>query len=190
MMRFPRMKRGAVIGFLLAASVAAAEKFQLPAFPTPTLGAEVSSVRLLRELHKAGLRGFDRLETADADYALIGDSSLAVLSAWLETVCRQIEFDLRRARSGSYDGTVFARLLAVAASVGALQERPRALAMPIGVAFCRRASAWGALPGDGASDAYVIVATEAGMTIYDPPTRQLAPLADFPNKSKILEIRF
>lgn len=186
-----RLKLAATLATIAAANSAAApDSFHLPAFPTPTLGAEVTSVRLLRELHKAGLRGFERLETSDADYALIGDNSLSVLSSWLEAVCQSIAFDLRRARSGHYDGTVFARLLNVATSAGALQDRPRALAVPIGVALCPREKPWGELPGDGATDVYVIVATEGGMMVYDPPTRQLTSLADFPNKAKILEIRF
>lgn len=177
-------------------TAAAPENFKLPPFPLPAFVAEggrpteITSTRLMRELHQAGLHGFDNFETADADYALFRSDSLGVLSAWLESVCGSVGFDLSRARSQNYDGTVFARLLDVATSVAALQVEKRALAMPIGIVICSRASRWGELPADNASDVYVIIATDDGMLIYDPPTRQLVPLADFPNKSKIVQIRF
>jgi hypothetical protein len=192
------MKRAVSLILLLAAAhgVGAGESFQLPAFPTPTLvtdggpPTEVSPIRLLRELHRAGLRGFDRLDTLDTDYALLRSDSLGALTAWLDATCGALNYDLSRARTRSYDGTVFARLLDVATSLGALQTQHRALAIPIGVVSCQRAVAWGALPGDGATDLYVIFATENGMTVYDPPTRQMVSLADFPNKAKISQIRF
>ena len=85
---------------------------------------------------------------------------------------------------------MFARLLGVATSLAALRQGDITLAMPIGVLTCRRDTAWGDLPGDGEEDAYVIFATDAGILVYDPPTRQLAPLADFPNKAHISRIRF
>jgi hypothetical protein len=192
------MKRAASWLFLLAVArcAGAVEGFQLPAFPAPTLVAdgglplEVSPIRLLRELHRAGLRGFDRLDTLDTDYALLRSDSLGALTAWLDATCGALNYDLSRARTRSYDGTVFARLLDVATSLGTLQSRHRALAIPIGVVSCQRTVAWGALPGDGATDVYVIFATESGMTVYDPPTRQMVSLADFPNKAKISQIRF
>lgn len=192
------MKRFALSTLLFSASIAAApDTLQLPAFPEPPLAldgglpAEVSSIRLLRELHKAGLRGFDRLETADSDYALFRGASIGSLTTWLETVCSSIDYDLRRARARNYDGTVFARLLDVAASLGALQAaNHRALAMPVGIAVCKRVAAWGELPGDGAEDVYVVFVTEEGMMLYDPPTRQQVMLADFPNKGEIVRIRF
>jgi len=152
--------------------------------------AEVGSIHLLRELHKAGLHGFDHFETSDNDYALFRSDSLGILAAWLEAVCAAIEFDLSHARVRAYDGTVFARLLDMATSLAELQAHQRDLAMPIGVIVCQRAVAWGELPADGTPDAYVIFATNDGMLVYDPPTRQLISLADFPNKAKILQIRF
>jgi hypothetical protein len=170
--------------------VAATATFQLPAFPVPALGAEVSSIRLLRELHHAGLSGFDRLETADNDYALLQGDALASITSWLDATCAALNYDLRRARARSYDGTVFGRMLEVATSLGVLQQGARPLAIPIGFLACRRAKAWGQLPGDGANDVFVVFVTETGMMVYDPPTRQLCPLSDFPNKTTISRIRF
>jgi len=192
------MKRFVLLAFLwFAASLdAATNNFQLPAFPLPALvsdggsPAEISSMRLLRELHRAGLSGFDHFDTADSDYVLFRSDSLGVLAAWLETVCTAVNFDIRTARTRAYDGTVFARLLDVATSLAELHTDHRALAMPVGILICQRAAAWGELPADGASDVYVVFATEDGILVYDPPTRQLVSLADFPNKAKIVQIRF
>ena len=177
---------------LLAANVAmAAEKFQLPAFPVPALASsDMSSVRLLRAFHQAGLSGHEWLETADADYALLRSDSLTTLTAWLDATCLALNYDLSRARARNYDGTVFARLLEVAASLATLQGRHRALAIPIGILACQRVKAWGQLPGDGAKDVYVIFVTDNGMIVYDPPTRQMVALGDFPNKGRISQIRF
>lgn len=178
----------------LAASAPAT--LQLPAFPLPALvrdggpPKEFSAGRLLRELHRGGVHGSEHLETSDADYALLRSDSLGLLSAWLEAACQSVGFNLLQARPHHYDGAVFARLLAVATAVAALREGDISLAMPIGVVMCLRESAWGDLPGDGAADAYVLFATDTGMLVYDPPTRQLSPLADFPNKSRITRIRF
>ena len=174
----------------LANLAAAPASLRLPAFPVPDLTTDVGATRLLRELHHAGLRGFASLETSDGDYALIRKESVGGLTAWLEALCAGLEFDLRRARNRNYDGTVFARLLAVASSIGSFQSGHRTQAIPIGVALCQRAKPWGELPPDGAEDAYVILATEDGMMIYDPPTRQLSMLTDFPNKGKIRQVRF
>lgn len=187
-------------GFLLFATglgaAAAPASMLLPAFPLPALvreggpAKEISAVRLLRELQRGGVHGSGNLETMDADYALLRVDSLGALAAWLEAACRAVDFDVQRARSRAYDGAVFARLLAVATSLAALRENDLTLAMPIGVMICERTTAWGDLPGDGATDAYVLFATDTGILVYDPPTRQLAPLADFPNKGKISRIRF
>ena len=174
----------------LANLAAAPASLRLPAFPVPDLTSDVGATRLLRELHQAGLRGFASLETSDGDYALIRKESVGNLTGWLESLCKGIEFDLRRARNRNYDGTVIARLLAVACSIGSYQSGHRTPAIPIGVVLCQRTKSWGELPPDGAEDAYVIVATEEGMMIYDPPTRQLTMLTDFPNKSKIRQVRF
>ncbi len=169
---------------------------QLPAFPLPSLvreggpPREFSSVRLLRELQRGGVHGSGNLETMDADYALLRMDSLGALAGWLEAACRAVDFDVQQARTRAYDGAVFARLLAVATSLAALRENDITLAMPIGVMICERTVGWGDLPGDGALDAYVIFATDNGILVYDPPTRQLSTLADFPNKEKIARIRF
>lgn len=175
---------------------AAPAAIELPPFPLPALAADggapadVGPIRLLRQLQRAGLHGTEDFETADNDYALFRHDSLGVLASWLDAVCAATHYDLRHARAVRYDGTVFARLLQVATSLAALKHGPPGLAMPVGVAICRRTAAWGALPGDGATDAYVVLATDAGMLIYDPPSRQLVPLADFPNKRSIQQIRF
>jgi hypothetical protein len=189
---------GRFLMLVLAATAlgAASDTFQLPAFPVPTLAveggqtAEMSSIRLLRELHRAGLSGFDRLETADAEFALLRSDSLERLTTWLDATCGALDYDLRQARVRSYDGTVFARLLDVAASLGALQGKHRSLAIPIGTVACLRAKAWGQLPADNAKDIYVVFATEKGMIVYDPPTGQHSALVDFPNKATISRIRF
>jgi hypothetical protein len=168
----------------------------LPAFPVPALvrdggpPKEISSMRLLRDLYRGGVKASDNFEAVDADYALLRGESLGNLAAWLESACKSVGVELRLARTGTYDGVVFARLLAVGTSLAALREKDIRLAMPIGVLICQRDAAWGELPGDGAEDAYVIFATDSGMLVYDPPTRQLAALSDFPNKARISRIRF
>lgn len=175
---------------------AAPANFTLPAFPSPVLvrdggpAKEVSSLRLLRDLYKGGVRATDNFEASDADYALLRFDSLGNLAGWLETACKSVGLELPQARARAYDGVVFSRLLAVGTSLGALREGDIKLAMPVGVLVCRRDVAWGELPADGADDAYVIFATDTGILVYDPPTRQLAPLADFPNKARISRIRF
>ncbi len=62
--------------------------------------------------------------------------------------------------------------------------------MPIGILICRRRRDWGRLAGDGGRDAYALIATERGLMVYDPPTRQLVSLSQFPNASDILNIQF
>jgi hypothetical protein len=175
---------------------AAPDGLRLPGFPLPALvldggpPKEMSSVRLLRELHRGGVHGSDNLETSDSDYALLRSDSLGNLAAWLESACLAVDADLLQARTRDYDGAVFARLLAVATSLAALRQGNINLAMPIGVLICQRRTVWGDLPGDGATDAYVVFVTDNGMLVYDPPTRQLTNLADFPNKAHIGRIRF
>lgn len=179
-----------------ASGATAPASLKLPAFPLPALvrdggpPKEFSSTRLLRELHRGGVHNSERFEALDSDYALLRSDSLGTLAAWLEAACQSVGFDLLQARGRSYDGTVFARLLSVATSLAALRERDITLAMPVGVLVCQRAAAWGDLPGDGAPDAYVLFATDNGILVYDPPTRQLTALADFPNKASISHIRF
>ena len=193
------MKRLLVALLGLASGLGAAVapgSLRLPGFPVPVLvregGApkEFGATRLLRELHRGGIHGSGNFETMDADYALLRSDSLGNLAAWLESACGAVDYDLLKARAKGYDGAVFARLLGVATSLAALRQGDITLAMPIGVLTCRRDTAWGDLPGDGEEDAYVIFATDAGILVYDPPTRQLAPLADFPNKAHISRIRF
>jgi hypothetical protein len=185
-----------LLSLAMHARAGAAGRLELPAFPLPALvheaGAtvEVTPTRLLRELHRSGVHGLDDLETMDADYGLLRHDSLGVLAAWLEAACRAVGFELTAARRQPYDGTALARLLTVATGLASLQKEEQPLAVPIGTLVCERRAAWGELPGDGAQDAYVIFATEAGMVVYDPPTRQLTPLAEFPNREKIVRIRF
>lgn len=177
-------------------AVAQSGGLQLPAFPLPALvrdgsmPKEFSSTRLLREVHRGGVHGSENFEASDADYALLKGGALGSLAAWLESVCRAVDFDLLQARTRGYDGAIFARLLTVGTSLAALREKDVTLAMPIGVLTCKRAVPWGELPGDGADDAYIVFATEDGILVYDPPTRQLSPLADFPNKARVTRIRF
>ena len=192
------MKRLLLVLCLISPAVAATApgSLQLPAFPAPVIvrdgrvPKEFSAMRLLRELHRGGVHGSANFETVDADYALLRGESLPTLAAWLESACRAVDYDVAQARTRGYDGTVFARLLAVATSLAALRESDITLAMPIGVLTCQRQTAWGDLPGDGAQDAYVIFATDTGILVYDPPTRQLSSLEAYPNKAGISHIRF
>ena len=193
------MRRGRWLLLALSAALArggAPAPLELPAFPLPALAQEdgatieVTPTRLLRELHRSGVHGLEDLETMDADYGLLRRDSLGMLAAWLEGACRAVGFNLAQARQQPYDGAALARLLTVATGIAALQKDGLPLAVPIGTLVCERRSAWGELPADGALDAYVVFATEAGVMIYDPPTRQLANLADFPNRQKIVRIRF
>ncbi len=188
----------AVLPFLFAVplSLAASKEVLLPAFPRPPLlregGApkQVTSLRLMRDLQKGGVRGLDRFDAVDGDYALFRGDSLGGLAAWLEAACSALEYDLLGARARHYDGAVFARMLNMAASLASLREDGIGLAMPIGVLACRREKAWGDLPGDGKDEAYVIFATDEGMLVYDPPTRQLARLAEFPNRGAVVKAWF
>ena len=168
----------------------------LPEFPVPPLAMDgrapkrISSLRLLRELQRGGVRGWGKFDAMDGDYALFRGDSLAVLGAWLETACKALDYDLAGARGRHYDGAVFARLLNVATSIASLREDAINLAMPIGVLACRREEEWGELPGDDKDDAYVIFATDQGVLVYDPPTRQLSALAEFPNREHVIKVWF
>ncbi len=188
---------GLIAGLLGAGGLAAAPaNFTLPAFPVPALVREggpvkeISSLRLMRDLFKGGVKATDNFEASDVDYALLRVDSLGNLAGWLETACKAVGLELPQARARAYDGVAFSRLLSVGTSLGALRESEIKLAMPVGVLVCRRDVVWGDLPADGADDAYVIFATDTGILVYDPPTRQLAALADFPNKARISRIRF
>ena len=184
------------ITFGSVAYAAPAGGLQLPAFPLPVLvrdggpPKEFSAARIMREFHRGGVHVAENFETVDADYALLRGNGLGNLAAWLESACKAVDFDLLQARTRGYDGTIFARLLSVATSLATLRQSDVALAMPIGVLTCQRSEKWGDLPADGSADAYVVFATDDGILVYDPPTRQLATLADFPNKTHITHVRF
>lgn len=181
---------------LMTQLAGASARFELPAFPLPALvregGAtvEISTTRLLRELHRGGVRGSGNLETVDAEYGLLRSDSLDKLAGWLEGACKSVGFDIEKARVQPYDGSVHARLLNMATSIATLQADGSRLAIPIGILVCERREKWGDLPGDGARDAYVAFVTEDGVMVYDPPTRQLSKLSEFPNRDKILRVRF
>ncbi len=180
------------------AARAADREIALPAFPQPPLAGEtrpqsMSSVRLLRELQRGGVRGLDRFDAMDGYYAVFRADGLAGLAGWLELACRALDFEVGEARAGHYDGSVFARLLNMATSLAALRAevlRDERLAMPIGVLACRREEAWGVLPADGGEDAYILFATDEGLLVYDPPTRQLARLSEFPNRGAVIRVWF
>ncbi|MBS0663490.1 MAG: hypothetical protein JSR48_09505 [Verrucomicrobia bacterium] len=169
----------------------------LPRLPPPRLVEDqfgtvrrIGLLWFLRGLQEGGVRGYEDLDLVDAEYVVIDSRSLPTLAAWLEAACRSVGADVRQARQGPYDGMVLSRLLEVGASLASLRGRDAPLAMPIGVVICERRRPWGAVPGDGERDAYILIATERGLLIYDPPTRQLCPLADYPNNSTVFKIQF
>jgi hypothetical protein len=172
-------------------------ELKLPTCPVPIFveeggrPKEISSTRLLRELFRGGVRNADQFETVDQDYALLRSDNVVRFAAWLEVSCQGFGVDLLQLRTRAYDGGTFSRLLEVSASLALLQIKGhRALAVPIGLMTVKRDAPWGDLKRDGVLDAYIIFATEAGILVYDPPTRQLVNLADFPNKAGILRLRF
>jgi hypothetical protein len=194
------MKRVILTCLLAAAPAWAAApgpELRLPAFPVAAFveeggrPKEMNSMRLLREVFRGGVRIGEQFDTVDADYGLLRQGSVEHFAAWLETACQGFGFDLFKLRSRVYDAATFSRLLEVAASLGALQDKTaRPLAVPIGLLLCKRDAAWGELGRDGSLDAYIVFATESGIMVYDPPTRQLTNLADYPNKAGIQHIRF
>ncbi len=192
----PRLLILLLAGLPLGAA-AARPGLQFPEFPAPVLVQDqfgttkkIGLLYVLRGLHESGVRGYEDLDLVDAEYAVLHSDSLPSLAAWLEVACRSVGANVRLARQGPYDGMTYARLLEVGASLAALRERELALAIPIGVIICQRRRAWGSLPADGERDAYILIATERGLLIYDPPTRQLCALADYPNNSTVLKIQF
>lgn len=193
---------GTLAGILVVSAICAAPAstpdatIVMPDFPLPALAVdpyggtpEASSTRLLRDLFKGGVRSLEVFETVDTEYVLLSSRSLGLLSAWLEAACKSIGVDVARARTQPYNGVVYAEFLEVATSIAANRKLPSARAIPIGVMICRRRKPWGALPGDGARDAYVLIATEHGFVVYDPPTRQCVTLANHPNNSEVLKVR-
>lgn len=176
---------------------AVAPPMRMPEFPRPTLVLDefgqtkaIGFLRFCRELEKGGVQGLDEVEFSANDYTVLRSDSLATMAAWLETACHAMGLELPQARTRRYDGAVYARLLEVAASLAVLRERGESLAMPVGVLVCQRRLPWGDLPGDGERDCYVLVETERGLLIYDPPTRQLSELGKFPNTPFIRMIQF
>ena len=170
---------------------------RLPDFPVPALAQDqfgatkrIGLLWFMRGLHEGGVHGYEDIDLVDLEYALVQSESLPSLAAWLEAACRCLGADLHQARQGPYNGMVYARLLEVGACMALVRGRELPLAIPIGVMICQRRRAWGDLPGDGERDAYIIIATERGLLIYDPPTRQLCALADFPNTSTVYKIQF
>ena len=197
----------ALVGLALALLVAGAGAgrcaaadagvFALPRFPSPALARneygevrEIGFLWFVREFQVAGVHGLDDVDFVDDNYAVLDASSLPVLAAWMEAACRGIGTELHEARKGPYDGMAYARLLEIATSLASLRGHAKARAMPIGVIICRRREAWGGLPGDGARDAYLLIATDRGLLVYDPPTRQLSSLGEFPNKDEVYKIQF
>jgi hypothetical protein len=186
----------AIAPLALRAADAPANAIKLPDFPLPKFATnsygqveQVSVIRLLRELHRGGVHGSDHFDAADSEYVVVASASLGLLSAWLEAACKAGNIQLPLARLRPYDGTVYAGLLESATHIAAARQTKRAFAIPLGVMICKRTKPWGALPGDGERDAYVVLATENGFVVFDPPTRQTALLADFPNNSEVLKIR-
>jgi hypothetical protein len=189
---------------LLAASLAlfpsaqaAGNPFLIREFPMPKLAKDdfgqprrIGFLGFLRELNAGGVHGVDDVDFLDSDYAVIDSSSLPLLAAWLEATCHSVGLDLQTARSGPFDGTVTARLLETSATLASVRSGGASLAMPIGTLICRRHRPWGSLPGDDNRDAYALVVTDRGLLVYDPPTRQLVKLSQFPNSADILNIQF
>jgi len=181
----------------LAAARTVAQTMQLPKFPLPALvenrygdTKRIGFLHFLRQLQDGGVQELDDVDFLDENYAELTSLSLPALAAWLEAACGSVGVELRQSRLHHYDGMAYAQLLEVATSLAAAREIKEHLAMPIGVLICRRRLPWGDLPGDGARDAYLLIATERGLLVYDPPTRQIAPLPDFPNSSDVYKIQF
>jgi ligand-binding sensor domain-containing protein len=173
--------------------------FDMPAFPMPKLAEDqygqnkrMGMMSLTRQLYSGGISDhtIDDLSLLDSDYAVIDSRSIPVLAAWLEATCQAVEFKLSDARQKAYDGTVAARLLGIGATLAALRWDSSGLAMPIGILVCVRRQPWGSLPADKGRDAYALIATERGLEVYDPPTRQIVELSRFPNTADILNIVF
>jgi hypothetical protein len=171
--------------------------FSMPVFPLPRLVRDrfgqvrrIGFLTFLRELNAGGVHGVDDVDFLDSDYAMIESDSLPLLAAWLEATCGSVGFDLREARRGAYDGSVAARLMEIGATLAEVRANVTGLAMPIGLVICARQNRWGSLPDDRSRDAYALIATDHGLMVYDPPTRQLVGLAEFPNTTGILNIQF
>lgn len=165
--------------------------FPLPKFAINRYGQPESMgmLRLFGDLRRGGVRGMDNFEMSDNDYAMVASESLGLFAAWLDAACKSAGIELPQARSQAYNGAVYAGLLETATNIAASRQKQQALAVPVGVMICTRRKPWGVLPGDGARDAYVLVATERGFVVFDPPTGQAALLADYPNNSEVERVR-
>jgi len=171
--------------------------FSMPVFPLPRLvrdqfgqARRIGFLTFLRELNAGGVHEVNDVDFLDEDYAMIESGSLPLLAAWLEATCGSVGFNLREARLGAYDGSVTARLMEIGATLAEVQAKVTGLAMPIGLVICARQHRWGSLPDDRSRDAYALIATDQGLMVYDPPTRQLVSLAQFPNTAEIENIQF
>ena len=165
--------------------------FPLPKFATDEYGhtQRMGLLRMRRDLQKGGIHGTDSLQAADTEYLMVSSQSLGLLSAWLEASCKSAGIQMELARLRAYDGAVYANLLQVATSIAAARKSSTDAAIPVGVMICKRDKPWGVLSGNGEQDAYIVVATEQGFMVFDPPTRQLVSLADYPNNATVLKIR-
>ena len=175
---------------------AAAPTIKFPDFPLPKFALDeygqtqrMSMLKLLRLLQQGGVHGMDNFEAANSDYLAVSSDSLGLMSAWLESACRSAGIQLEMARLRSYDGAVYANLLEVATSIAASRKVASDASVAVGVLYCTRDKPWGLLSGNGERDAYIIFATEIGFMVYDPPTRQLVSLAEFPNNESVLKVR-
>ncbi len=185
------------LAFLPLPAVAADPLVEMPDFPLPAFAMddagrpqEMGMIRIVRGLQKGGVTNMENLVAVDNQYAVISSDCLPMLSAWLEMVSQSIGIDLKRVRTQTYDGGVYGQLLEVATTIATVRQTDYGLAVPIGVMTCKRSSTWGSLPGDGKRDAYLLIATDQGFLVYDPPTEQAALLANYPNHSGILKIQF
>ena len=175
----------------------AGPSLSLPQFPLPALvqndygeTKSIGFLTFLREVREGGVVGLEDIDFVDKEYAVLESRSLAELAAWLEAACKCVGVDLPNARAAAYDGLEYARLLEVATSLAVMREHGKQLAMPIGVLICRRRQPWGDLPGTGEREAFLLIATERGLLVYDPPTRQLSELSKFPNHGDVFKIQF
>jgi hypothetical protein len=194
---FPAIVLAVLLALPWPRTAAGGPSFSMPVFPLPVLvrdqfgqAKRIGFLTFLRALNAGGVRSVDDVDFLDSDYAMIESSSLPLLAAWLEATCASVGLNLPEARLGAYDGSVAARLMGIGATLAGVRAKATGLAMPIGLVICARGNKWGSLPDDRSRDAYALIATEKGLMVYDPPTRQLVGLADFPNTAEILNIQF
>lgn len=167
----------------------------IPGFPLPKFAIDrygqpkkLSMLGMLRILHRGEVRGSNGFEASDNEYLVISSESLGLFSAWIEAACKAGGIELPHARQRPYNGAVYANLLRTVTNIATAHHTDEALAIPVGVMICTRHKPWGVLPGDGERDAYVLIATERGFVVFDPPTRQSVLLTDYPNNSEVVNI--